>query len=159
MKRSKRSKRIKFDKGDIDLSILFGGDRRPKVEKIRHVGALYEDLHSKIDLVIEGMEATRTSLEGKIGDFREEVNGRFEIIEGVLKMHSKDINELKTTVAEHGVKLDKVQKTVDEHTIKLAGHTIKLDNIEKSVQRIETTFGEKLDDHETRITTLETTQP
>lgn len=106
---------------------------------------LLEDISSKMDQVIEGMENTKHELRAEIGEFREHVDHRFAILEAAVTAHSK-------ILAERGAQLD--------------SHDTKLDHLEKSLHQMEDRLSAKIDkiavrvdDHEGRIVAVETALP
>ena len=57
---------------------------------------IMEGIRSEMQVVVEGMQQTKVELQREIRDFREEVNGRFTIVEAAICKNSADIKELKT---------------------------------------------------------------
>ncbi len=108
---------------------------------------LLEDIQTKMELVIEGMESTKESLTKKIGDFEDRVDQRFDMIECVVREHSGQLQNIEKQLADHG-------KQLADHGKLLAGHGERLDRIETKIDKI----GERLDDHEDRIVILEKDQ-
>ena len=138
-----------------------------KNETIEHYNAvLLEDIKSKMELVIEGMEITKESIHKEVSEFRCETNQRFDMIEGIVREHSGQLQNIEATLADHGRQLadhgrqlaDHGRQLTDhgrqltDHGRQLTDHGGRLDRIETKVDKI----GERLDNHETRITTLET---
>ena len=65
-------------------------------DTIQHYNAvMIEQLNSKIDIIIEGMESMRVSLENKIEGLRNEMNARFEVVEAAIKCNAEGIRELR----------------------------------------------------------------
>ncbi len=120
-----------------------------KSETIAHYNAiLIENIESNMKAVIESVEATESRLSNEMSEFRKEVNNRFEIVEGVLRIHSRDINELKTDVS--GLKTDVSGLKTDVSGLKTEMHEMEQRLTEKIDKIVE-----KVDDHETRIIKLE----
>lgn len=94
-----------------------------------------------MEQVIEGMESTKSELKRDINEFRAEANEHFEMLDTVVREHSKQL-------AEHGKQLQSIERTVNKHSEQLQSIETKIDKI-----------GEHSDDHETRITSLETAHP
>ena len=124
-----------------------------KNETIEHYNAvLLEDIKSKMELVIEGMEITKESIHKEVSEFRCETNQRFDMIEGIVREHSGQLQNIEATLADHGRQLADHGRQLTDHGRQLTDHGGRLDRIETKVDKI----GERLDNHETRITTLET---
>ena len=124
-----------------------------KNEAIEHYNAvLLEDIKSKMELVIEGMEITKESIHKEVSEFRCETNQRFDMIEGIVREHSGQLQNIEATLADHGRQLADHGRQLTDHGRQLTDHGGRLDRIETKVDKI----GERLDNHETRITTLET---
>lgn len=103
--------------------------KKPSIEKVEQYNAvLLEDIRSKMELVIEVVDSTKTELKGEMRSFKENVNDRFDVLETVVKKNSSNIVGLKTGMKDMEKRL-----------------STKIDGIRYRV-----------DDHEERITTLET---
>lgn len=120
---------------------------------------LLEDISSKMDQVIEGMESTKQELRAEIGEFREHADHRFAVLEAAVTAHTKQIHDLTSEVKTHG-------KILAEHGAKLDAHGAKLDRFEKNQRQMEErlsakldTIALRLDNHEGRIVALETALP
>ena len=98
---------------------------------------LLEDIQSKMEQVIEGMDSTKTTLQNEMGEFRKEVNERFEMVDfGFKKIQTEmqemrselkeDIRQLSTSLSETekrlSDKLDMVDKKLDSHSHPGKGH-------------------------------------
>jgi hypothetical protein len=91
-----------------------------KKDTIEHYNAIMiEELNSKIDIVIDGLEATKRELRGEISAFRTEVNNRFDMVEAAIKCNADGIRELKTIldrtiirVDDHEERLERVEKAL-----------------------------------------------
>ena len=131
-----------------------------KNETIEHYNAvLLEDIKSKMELVIEGMEITKESIHKEVSEFRCETNQRFDMIEGIVREHSGQLQNIEATLADHGRQLADHGKQLTDHGRQLTDHGRQLTDHGGRLDRIETKvdkIGERLDNHETRITTLET---
>ncbi|MFH0799741.1 MAG: hypothetical protein V2A66_06125 [Pseudomonadota bacterium] len=104
--------------------------RLGKEDTIAHYNAvLIEDLKSGMKQVIEGVEHTRVVLTEKIDSSEQRLSRRLEAVEFAVTKHSGEIKDLRTEMHEMEGRL----------SAKIDGHAA------------------RLDDHETRITTLETT--
>lgn len=127
------------------------------------VDSLKKDIKDFIRSIVKGSEQI----------LQKRMDERFEVLEVAVTNHSKDIKEVKATLAEHGKtlaehgkKLDTLQETVDGHTAKLVEHDTRLDSIDSKLAEHDTRFDRidskldrqngRLDDHEARITALET---
>lgn len=99
---------------------------------------LLEDIRSKMELVIEGMNTTRSELKCEIGDFRKEVNQRFEIVESAIKHNSEKIENVRTELKSE---IQDVRTELKDVETRLSG---KIDKV-----------GARVDNHEKRITALE----
>jgi hypothetical protein len=60
---------------------------------------ILEDIRSQNRATLEAVEASRTEFGRELQQFRQETNGNFAIVFGVLREHTQDIRELKTDVA------------------------------------------------------------
>src|SRR3989338_4710108 len=131
-----------------------------KNETIEHYNAvLLEDIKSKMELVIEGMEITKEFIHKEVSEFRCETNQRFDMIEGIVREHSGQLQNIEATLADHGRQLADHGKQLTDHGRQLTDHGRQLTDHGGRLDRIETKvdkIGERLDNHETRITTLET---
>lgn len=153
-----------------------------KNDTLKHYNAvLLEDLHTKMDQVLESVIIFRNELKTEINDFRQEVNGRFAILEGAVKCNAAAIrrnSELIQKNADNIKSMDKRlsgqianvrtdMKSMDE---RLSGQIVDVRTDMKSMEArltndmksMEVRLTEKIeknsakfDDHERRITRLE----
>ncbi len=122
-------------------------------DEFRHYNAvIIEHFNSQMQQVTEGMMSIKEELSNKIDEVQQKTDVRFDIIEAVLREHSKEIKILKTDVT--GLKTD------------VAGLKTDVAGIKDDMRAMETRLSRKidgnnarLDDHETRITTLESVHP
>ena len=118
---------------------------------------LLEDIQSKMEQVLEGMESTKETLQKEMGEFRKEVNERFEMVDFGFKKMQSDMGNLDIKI--DGVekrldaKIDGVEKRLDS---KFDGLDVKIDGVEKRLSDKLDKFGGCQADHEIRIVTLET---
>ncbi len=143
-------------------------------ETIEHYNAvLLEDIRSKMQQVIEGMDSTKTEIKRELGEFRAEANEHFEMLDTVVREHSGQLQNIERQLADQSKQLADQSKQLADHGKQLAGHgkqlaeinhhltnhDRKFDAIDKRFDVIETKLdkvGERLDDHEARIINLET---
>ena len=105
-------------------------------ETLEHYnGVVLEEILSHVRTMSEGYATIEQKLDTKIESLRTDMNEQFRIVHAVLKIHTEDIKELKTDVA--GIKSD--MSTMESRL------TARIDRI-----------GVRQDDHEGRITALET---
>lgn len=77
--------------------------RHKSTDTVEHYNAIMiEDLHSKIELVIEGLEVLRSEFRREISSFRNEVNGRFDVVEAAIRSHSHEIRNLHSKIDRAG---------------------------------------------------------
>lgn len=116
--------------------------------EIAHYNAvLIEGLHSKMDLVVEGMLSTKKELKRDISEFRCEVNQRFELVELAIKHHSSEIKELKTDVKELKTDVKELKTDVKELKTSVKNLEAKVDKLDTKVDKI----GGRLDKVEKRV--------
>ena len=141
-----------------------------KGETIEHYNAvLYEDLMSKMELVIEGMEGTRDVLREDMRQLEQRITGEIGLLKTVVHRHSGDL-ELEATirrglsenikennlqVLETNKKIDTLQEGVVENTKNIKELKEQVGQMEKKMDGMETrlsekidTIGDRLDDHE-----------
>lgn len=110
--------------------------------RVAHYNAiLLESVNSKMDQVIEGVDSFRVSVDQKIGGLRDEMNGRFDIVEAAIRMNSQDIRGLKTDVSTLKTDVRGIKSEMHEMETRLSA---KIDRIT-----------DRVDNHEERISTLE----
>lgn len=127
---------------------------------VEHYNAiLLEDIKSKMETVIEGMQATEGRLAAQMNDMKTELKGDIEMLKAVVTTHSGEINDLKAgmsglTAEVSGLKTEvqKLDAKIDQVEIRLS------DKIEATRTELKSEMQHangRWDDHETRITTLE----
>ncbi len=114
-----------------------------KGDEIEHYNAvLLEDIKSKMEFVLEGMDVVKNELKSEMHSLDRKITNEIELLKTVIHKHSSDINwsnniykSLNNNIKENNLQITEVGKKLED----------KIDKI-----------GERIDDHETRITTLET---
>lgn len=120
--------------------------KKQESNNIAHYNAiLIENLQSQFKFVTEHVDTMGQSIRGEIQQFRSEVNGRFEVIETIVREHSQILQE-------HGKKLEQNDKRWEQNDKRWEQNAATLSRIETKLDH----FVEKVDDHEERISTLET---
>lgn len=133
-------------------------------ETIEHYNAvLLEDIKSKMEFVIEGMESTKQSLKNDMNNLQENMTQEMELMKGVMHKYTEDldirslwINNLKNNVKETNLQIVQTNEKIDKFRAELTT-TIGTSGTELSAKIDK--IGEKIDDNDTRITTLETAHP
>jgi len=110
---------------------------------------LLEDIQAKMEMVIEVTETTKESIHKEMSEFRSEVNQRFDMIENVVRAHSGQLQDIEKQLTGHG-------RQLTDHGKQLAELKSDVKEIKTTVKHLDEKFTEKVDDHETRITALET---
>lgn len=129
----------------IDVSRIFFGSDETDSDKIQKIGVLVEDTHSKMQLVIEGMQLTEERLTRKVDEFRQEFREDINMLKTIVTGHSEDLAGLKTDAA--GLKTD------------VARLDNKMDRVEANLSAKIDKVMDRVDNHEVRITVLETEHP
>jgi hypothetical protein len=74
---------------------------------------ILEDIRSQSRAILAAVEASRAAFSRELQEFRQETNGNFEIVFGVLREHSSDYRAIKTDLAEIKTTLRRVNGKVD----------------------------------------------
>ena len=114
-------------------------------EQDHYNGILLEDINSKIDLLVEGLQASREETHKEIGEFRKEVNDRFEVLESVVRQNSTDIKTNSTDIK-------KLISDVRELKIEMKDVHTEIVEVE---QRLSDKIDILTDSHEKRLTVVE----
>ncbi len=86
-------------------------------DTIQHYNAIMlEQITSKIDIVIEGMESLRRELRGEVAALRNEMNARFEVVDAAIRCNAHGIKELRSMMHQAIGRLD--------------GHEVRITNLE-----------------------------
>lgn len=88
---------------------------------------LLEDIQSKMERVIEGMESTKETIHKETNEFRNEVNQRFDTIEKVVRQHSGQLQNIEKRLQSIETKVDKIDEHLNDHEIRLTAVEEKLD--------------------------------
>lgn len=111
---------------------------KTKSGTVQHYNAiLLEDINSKMELVIEGMEATRTGIQSDMQQMESRLMGKIDLLEAAVTAHSGEINGLKTEVQRLDAKIDRVERNlsekIDQQNTRWDGHENRITTLEKVV--------------------------
>ena len=131
-------------KARVDTSV----EKLNKKDTIEHYNAvMLEDIKSGIKLIQEGVDSSHVELKNELHEFRDETRMRLTAVEFAVMKNSKDIKSLDQRFDGLDKKVDSVRTELKEDMVKMEKRlSDKIDGIVTHV-----------DDHENRITKLETT--
>lgn len=109
---------------------------------------LLEDIRHKMETVIEATQSTKIELKDEIKALRDDLSGRIDIVEGVLRHHSVGIQKLNHDVA--GLKTDVGGLKTDVGGLKSEMRQME-DRLSAKIDRV----ADRVENHETRIAKLE----
>lgn len=126
-----------------------------KNETVEHYNAiLLEDIKSKMEAVIEGMQSVETRLTSKMDDMEAHLSSDITMLKTAVTAHSGEIKELKTAVTAHSGEIRKLESNMQAMEQRL----------DTKIDQVETRLSDKIDkqdarwtNHENRLTALETT--
>ncbi len=118
-------------------------------ETVEHYNAiLLEDIKSKMELVIEGMQTVETRLTCRMDGMETRLMGEIDMLKLAVTVHSGEIKELRSEVKDIRSEVKDIRSEVKD--------------IKFEMQAVETRLSDKIDkwdtrwdDHEDRITALE----
>jgi len=113
---------------------------------------LLEDIDSKMQLVIEGMESTKTELNENMKNLEKKMDDRFDVLETVVRQNSKDITVLKQDVSV--LKQDVSVLKQDVSTIK---HD--MNNMDERLSTKIDKLTDMVESHDTQLTMLPINSP
>jgi len=136
-----------------------------KGETIEHYNAvLLEDIKSKMELVIEGMEGTRVSLKEDMSNLDRKLTGEIELLKGVAHRHSSgidmlvvaqnstsnNIKELALQTVENSQKIETLQGHVVENSKNIKELKEQVGQMEKNLSDKIDAIDTHIDDHEAK---------
>ena len=135
-----------------------------KGETVEHYNSvLLEDIKSKMELVLEGMDVVKSELKKEMHNLDEKLTGEIELLKTVVHKHSVDIEwETRTyrtitnSIKENNLQIVANSKKMEELDADLK---VEMHCIEKNLSEKIDKIGERLDDHENRIVNIEKNLP
>ncbi|MBU4484250.1 hypothetical protein KKA47_02385 [bacterium] len=128
-------------------------------ETIEHYNAiLIESLKSEMKGVIEVVEESEAKSEKRDRELLKEMNQRFGTVEAALTHHTHEIKGLKSEVIGVQTEIKGLTKKVDENTKKIEENTQAIKTIDVHLSGKIDKFSNVLENHESRIATLEESQ-
>jgi hypothetical protein len=139
LKKSKKSKRSTVRTPFKDLK---------KEETIQHYNAvLFEDLKSKMELVIEGMETTKDELGREMKGIECRLVKEIELLKSVVHKHSDRFETVGNWYEIFSNRIKENNLQIVELRTELKGD---IDRLEKNLSDKIDTIGARLDDHESK---------
>lgn len=106
------------------------------INTVEHYNAvLIEDLHSKMDFVIEHMNGVETRLSEKMDNIQQENNKRFDNIEGVLQYHSTLLNQNEVRWNQNDERWEQAEQRFDRIDERFDRLETKLDKVAEKVEQ------------------------
>ena len=99
---------------------------KPPNEAEHYNAIMIEDLHSKIDLVIEGLELTRRELRAEIKAVRNDVENQFSLVHAAIRCNADGIRELRTDMQHVKNRLDRMEDKMDHVIDRVDDHEARL---------------------------------
>lgn len=120
-----------------------------KEDTIEHYNAvLIEQILSEVQAVAEKVENSDAKSEERYQLLRKEMNERFEVVEAAIGYHSGEIKGLRTDM--QGLKTG-----VQDLKTDMQGLKTDMQGLKTELHQVEVRLSNKIDGHESRITTLE----
>ncbi len=117
----------------------------------RRFGVVLEHIDSKLGLVVEGHKSLDKKIdrvEKDLGEFRQETNFKFKVVQETLDSHSEILNSHSKILDSHSKILDSHSKILNSHTEILNSHTEDIEIIKGDLDLIKNLIKRKVDAEE-----------